>query len=121
MAGENAVLRSFTDRSYVPLNVTLSGTKTKGDIDVIENNAGFYLEDGVSGDLRTFVIGAQKANFPKTVGDTFKKGDDLFFNDVTKKLTLNNALRPIGVCENAAGSGAATADFYFHQEASGTY
>ena len=95
MAGEDAKLLSFTDRNYNSFDVTLSATKTKGDIDVIGNNIGFYLEDGVSGDLRAFVIEAQKVEFPKEVGVAMSAGDDLFFNDATKKVCKNTTAAEI--------------------------
>jgi predicted RecA/RadA family phage recombinase len=121
MADENAQLLTFTDRKFSSFKVTLAAAKSKGDIDIIQNNVAFYMEDGAIGDEVAVCISAAKAQFPKVAGTAFTAGDDLFFDDVNKELTKNNAYRPVGTCLQDAASDAETAIFDFHQEAAGTY
>ena len=129
MAGENAQLLSFTDRTYTSFRVTIGAAVAKGDIVIKQNQVGFYLDSytaaeiaaGIATKQMALIIEANRAQFPKVVGVAFTSGDDLFFDDVNLELTKNNAFRPVGVCEVDALSGATTCIFRFHQEAAGTY
>lgn len=115
----SAYLRFHTDRGYDALNVTLSGTKAKNELDVVQDQVGFYMEDGVSGDEVALCVEAQKAVFPKVTGTAISVGDDVFYDDVNERVNKNTAHRPVGYCIKAAGSAATTVWIRFKQEAKG--
>ena len=118
MAGEAMEIRcplSNTRRS----KITASGAKTKGDVEVIEDRVVAWADDIASGSEGTTYVGAEKAVFPKTTGETFAVHNEVRWNDSTKKLTKNSAFRPVGTAIRAAASNATTAWIEFHQEATG--
>ncbi len=124
----SAFIRSFTDRMYSSIPVAY-GTATdvsKNDLAVIENQVGFYTEDGpttvevAAGATRDtmLITECQKAVFPKAAV-AIAVGDDVYYNDVNENITLNAAYRSVGYCIKAAAQGDSTVWIRFHQEPAG--
>lgn len=114
-----AYLRFHTDRNFSSIPVTAGGTVAKGDLLVLEDQVGFYMEDAVSGDSVAICVEAHKADFPKKTGVTIAAGDDVYFDDVHMYVTLTTSHRPVGYAIKAAGSSATRVWIRFKQEATG--
>jgi predicted RecA/RadA family phage recombinase len=90
------------------IDVTLSGTVTKGQAAVIQDLFGVYMNDGVSGDKVPFLIRGVIA-LAKAAG-VVNQGASLYFNSGTGLLTTdsNSGARPFaGNAAYAAASGDA--------------
>ena len=126
----SAYLRFFTDRHYssIPVGYAAATDKVKNELDVIENQVGFYFEDGpttaevAAGATRDtmLVVEAHKAVFPKSIAAAIASGDDVYYDDVNENICLNSAYRSVGYCIRDAAEADTTVWIRFHQEAAGS-
>lgn len=91
-----------------PIDITLTETKLAGAMDIIEDMVVVYMEGGDSGDKVSGIKRCPAIVLPKDTGSTviFAKGDKIYFNNSTKKVT--NVSSGNTLCgranEDAAGS-----------------
>ncbi len=128
----SAYLRSFTDRMYssIPVAYGTATDKEKNDLIVVENQVGFFIEDGpttaevAAGATRDTMIvtEAQKAVFPVSTSLAIAVGDDVFYDAVAEEIVLDSTERSVGYCIKECETADATVWIRFHQEAvGGTY